>query len=90
MGLLHPQPDFQPPWCDCELWLDALPGSRARGENAEANQPPRHTGMGPELLGKGGRTSHQAAYCEQDSPKHEVGASQRPLKMLCPQISLGW
>lgn len=29
--------------------------------------------MGPELLGKGGRTSSQAAHCEHDSPEHEVG-----------------
>lgn len=46
--------------------------------------------MGPELLGKGGRTSSQAAHCEHDSPEHEVGTSQRPLKMLCPQISPAW
>lgn len=46
--------------------------------------------MGAEVLGKGGRMSHQAAHCEQDSPEHEVGTSQRPLKMLCPQISSSW
>lgn len=47
--------------------------------------------MGPELLGKSGRMSCQAAHCEQGSPEHEVGTSQSPLKMQCPQISpAGW
>lgn len=27
-------------WCDCELWLDALPGSTARGETMGTNQTP--------------------------------------------------
>lgn len=70
--MLHPQPVFQPRWCDCESWLDALPGSTARGDSAEANQTPWDTGMAPELLGKGGRMSCQAAHHEQGSTKHKV------------------
>lgn len=85
--MLHPQPVFQPRWCDCESWLDALPGSTARGDSAGASQTPWDTGMAPELLGTGGRTSCQAAHCDQGSTKHKVGTSQRPLKVLCPQIS---
>lgn len=53
------------------------------------NQTPWDTGMGPQLR-KGGRISCQAAYHEQGSTEHEVGISQRRLKMLCPQISLSW
>lgn len=68
VGLLHPQPVFQPHWCDCEFWLDALLGSTARGESVGANQTSWDTGMGPQLW-KGGRISCQATYHEQGSPE---------------------
>lgn len=74
-GLLHPQPVFQPCWRGCELWLHGLLGSMARGDSAGQPSP---VAMGPRLVGKGGRTSSQAASREQGSPKHEVGASHRP------------
>lgn len=55
--MLHPQPVFQPHWCNCELWLDDLKGSTARADSAGADQTPWDTGMWPELLGKGDRVS---------------------------------
>lgn len=90
VALLHPQPVFQPRWCGCELRLDALLGSTARGDSTGTTQAPRDTGMGPQLVGKGGRASHQVASREQGSSTDEVGASHRPRKkkMLCPLISL--
>lgn len=36
--------------------------------------------MGPQFVGKGGKTSCQAASREQGSPKDEVGTPHRPHK----------
>lgn len=80
VALLHPQPVFQPHWCGCELRLDALLGSTARGDSAGTTEAPRDTGMGPQLVGKGVRASLQVASREQGSSTHEVGASHRPRK----------